>query len=132
MASDAAADRGQVAVITGATGFSRAAALEFGERGWNVAMISHRMEEVQKTLDMVKERSDVETLGESGEAGDESTMRQFMQHVQAKWGRLDAVCGDCDSTLTLRARLPLRARLHTDKWKVAGAVHGHRCSRMRA
>ena len=80
----------KVAFVTGATGMSRAAAIELARRGYRVALLSRGREDVEETVAAVEAAGSV-GLVLTGDISDEAAVVAAYEKIEADFGRLDAV-----------------------------------------
>lgn len=82
---------GKVALVTGAgSGIGRGAAIDLGQRGAKVAVLSrqqHRIDEVCAEI----EAAGSEALGISADVKSQEELEDAVRQIDEKWGRLDAV-----------------------------------------
>lgn len=82
--------KGKVIFVTGATGMSRAAAVEVARRGARVAMLSRTLDEVEESIAEVEEVGS-EGLALEGDISQEDDLRRAYKQIRERWGRLDGV-----------------------------------------
>jgi NAD(P)-dependent dehydrogenase (short-subunit alcohol dehydrogenase family) len=82
---------GQVALITGAgSGLGKAAALLLAEDGVKIAALGRTKHELEQTVEEVERRGS-EGMALEADISDESDMKQVVDRIEDRWGRLDIV-----------------------------------------
>ncbi|RAK57220.1 SDR family oxidoreductase [Phenylobacterium deserti] len=85
------ADGAKVALVTGAgSGIGKAAALRLARDGLRIVALSHNDEEVAKAVREIEEQGG-EALGVTADISDADQMRQAVQQIEERFGRLDVV-----------------------------------------
>lgn len=91
--------QGQVALITGASsGIGEATALALAAEGAKVALAARRVERLDALVQKIVE-SGGEALALACDVADEAQVRQAVQAVQEKWGRLDILVNNAGVTV---------------------------------
>ncbi|GAA4466655.1 SDR family NAD(P)-dependent oxidoreductase [Nibrella saemangeumensis] len=82
---------GRVALITGAgSGIGKAAAILFGQQGAKVAALGRTEDELQQTVDEIKQAGG-EALVLTADISEVEDMQQAIRTIEDQWGRLDIV-----------------------------------------
>lgn len=116
---------GKVAIITGGSeGIGRAAAQRLSQEGALVALASRTQADLDQVASEISQTSGNEVIGIATDVRDEQAVKQLIDQVIEKWGRLDILVNNAGTSSAARFDDMTNDQLDDDfNLKVKGAIY---------